>query len=121
MWNKVVTHQKVLFHGIYLPVKILTGLDIQRAGNIDGIHKHIMRSAISINGFGFPRFQENSKVRTAVLVKVGVVLFTGCKQADRKNQQKNYVKLFLHYEHVKICNKVLLHFATETQRHRVPQ
>ena len=76
MWNKGVTHQKVLIHGIYLPVKILTGLDIQRAGHVDGIHKHIMRSAISINGFGFPRFQENSKVRTAVLIEVVITFFT---------------------------------------------
>ncbi len=49
MWYKGVTYQKVLIHGIYLPVKILTGLDIQRTGHVDGIHKHIMRSAISIN------------------------------------------------------------------------
>lgn len=76
MWNKVVTHQKVLIHGIYLPVKILTGLDIQGTGNIYGIHKHIMRSTISINGFGFPRFQENSKVRTAVLIEVVITFFT---------------------------------------------
>lgn len=90
---EIIADKEVLLHGNGLPLVIMPGFNVQRAGNVNRIQVDVVRSTIRINGIGFRIFPENIKGRTAVFVKriVGLLAWgkkcqdEKCESADMQN------------------------------------